>query len=261
MSRAIVSAAASLSSNVTQLHKAVIRSSVNGVVLARQIEPGQTVAASFNTPTLFVIAQDLTQMKLQVAIDEADVGEVKEGQVANFTVDAFPGQTFPARITRVDLGSNLTASTASSSSSTATTSSQVVSYSATLSVTNPDLKLRPGMTATAEIAVDERRNVLLVPNAALRFDPATAGKAGDQQGVQIRLGGGPAGRADRTAQQKGIGVGSRQTVYVLEAGGKTVKPYSVITGESNGKLTVVKSAELKIGMKVVTGLKANGKGS
>ncbi|MGC7969935.1 efflux RND transporter periplasmic adaptor subunit, partial [Salmonella enterica] len=85
--------------------KTVIRSPVNGVVLARQIEPGQTVAASFSTPTLFVIAQDLSAMKLQVAIDEADVGSVKQGQKATFTVDAFPGKTFPATITRVDLGS------------------------------------------------------------------------------------------------------------------------------------------------------------
>ena len=90
-----VSARAALSSNTTQLTRTVIRSPVNGVVLARQIEPGQTVAASFNTPTLFVIAQDLSTMKLEVAIDEADVGEVKQGQNATFTVDAFPGKTFP----------------------------------------------------------------------------------------------------------------------------------------------------------------------
>ena len=89
-------------------------------VLARQVDPGQTVAASFNTPTLFVIAEDLTKMKLEVAIDEADVGEVKVGQKANFTVDAFPGRTFPATITRVDLGSNLTVSAATSSASSTT---------------------------------------------------------------------------------------------------------------------------------------------
>ena len=103
----VVSARAALSSNTTQLTKTVIRSPVNGVVLARQIEPGQTVAASFNTPTLFVIAQDLSTMKLEVAIDEADVGSVKQGQQATFTVDAFPGKTFPASITRVDVGTNL----------------------------------------------------------------------------------------------------------------------------------------------------------
>nr|WP_231565284.1 efflux RND transporter periplasmic adaptor subunit [Sphingomonas sp. Ant H11] len=170
----VVSARATLSSNATQLLKTVIRSPVNGVVLARQIEPGQTVAASFSTPTLFVIAQDLSAMKLQVAIDEADVGSVKQGQKATFTVDAFPGKTFPATITRVDLGSNLSAQT-STTSSTTTTTGQVVSYSATLSVANGDLQLRPGMTATADIITSAKTDVLLVPNAALRFKPAATG--------------------------------------------------------------------------------------
>ncbi|MBY0520581.1 MAG: efflux RND transporter periplasmic adaptor subunit, partial [Sphingomonas sp.] len=101
----VAAARASLSSNQYNLVRAVIRSPVKGVILARQVEPGQTVAASFNTPTLFVIAEDLTRMKLEVAIDEADVGEVEQGQTATFTVDAFPGETFPATITRVDLGS------------------------------------------------------------------------------------------------------------------------------------------------------------
>ena len=138
----VASARATLSSNATQLVKTVVRSPVNGVVLARQIEPGQTVAASFSTPTLFVIAEDLSRMKLQVAIDEADVGSVKEGQSAVFTVDAFPGKTFPAAITRVDLGSNLSAQ-ASTTTTTTTTTGQVVSYSATLSVGNANLQLRP----------------------------------------------------------------------------------------------------------------------
>src|SRR5579875_2250087 len=107
----------------TQRARSVIRSPVTGVVLARQVDPGQTVAASFNTPTLFVIAEDLTQMKLEVAVDEADVGQIKQGQKATFTVDAFPGRTFPATITRVDLGSNLTVQDATSSSSSSTSSS------------------------------------------------------------------------------------------------------------------------------------------
>jgi len=118
----VVSARAQLSSSQTQRVRAVIRSPVNGVVLARQVDPGQTVAASFNTPTLFVIAQDLRKMQVEVAIDEADVGQVKEGQDATFTVDAFPGKTFPATITRVDVGSNLSVQDATSSSSTASSS-------------------------------------------------------------------------------------------------------------------------------------------
>ena len=174
----VVSAQAALSSNVTQLTKTVIRSPVNGVVLARQIEPGATVAASFNTPTLFVIAQDLATMKLQVAIDEADVGTVHEGQQATFTVDAFPGRTFPARITRVDVGSNLSAESSSTTTSTTSTASQVVSYAALLAVDNTTGELRPGMTATADIVTAQRNNVLLVPTAALRFRPGAGGSGG-----------------------------------------------------------------------------------
>ncbi|HEX7850026.1 MAG TPA: efflux RND transporter periplasmic adaptor subunit, partial [Sphingomonas sp.] len=173
----VVSAHAALSSAQTQRVRAVIRSPVTGVVLARQIDPGQTVAASFNTPTLFVIAQDLRQMKLEVAIDEADVGSVKQGQRATFTVDAFPGKTFPATITRVDVGSNLSVQDATSSSTTSSasaTTAQVVSYAADLSVANPDEQLRPGMTATADIVTMEKKDVLLVPNAALRFKPQAA---------------------------------------------------------------------------------------
>lgn len=264
----VVSAQAALSSNQTQRYKAVIRSSVNGVVLARQIEPGQTVAASFNTPTLFVIAQDLTSMKLQVAIDEADVGEVKEGQKATFTVDAFPGQTFPANITRVDLGSNLSAQAATSSSTsstgTAATQSQVVSYAATLAVANPDLRLRPGMTATATIHVDERKQALLVPNAALRFTPSTGAANGQQGGGGLRIGvgggGRGAGRGARQTQEKTIGVGSHQTVYIVGKDNKP-QPIEVVTGATDGSRTEVQSDQLKPGMKVIVGVRAGGAAS
>lgn len=255
----VVSAKADLSSNKTQLTKTVIRSSVNGVVLARQVEPGQTVAASFSTPTLFVIAQDLAQMKLPVAIDEADVGEVKEGQKATFTVDAFPGETFNARITRVDLGSNQTVSSASSTSSSSTTSSTssstVVSYSANLSVDNPDLKLRPGMTATATIMVDQRQRALLVPNAALRFTPSTG--AAKKGGVQIGMG--PPRRQGQQEQQKTIGAGSRQTVYVVGKDGQP-QAISVVTGQTDGSRTEVQSGQLKPGMQVIVGNRATTNG-
>ena len=175
----VAAAQAALAQNQTQRARAIIRSPVNGVVLARQIDPGATVAASFNTPTLFVIAEDLSKMKLEVAIDEADVGEVKVGQKANFTVDAFPGRTFPATITRVDLGSNLTVSSASSTSTTSTTSTtgQVVSYAADLTVANPSLQLRPGMTATADIVTSDKRNVLLVPMRRCGSSPRRRGRA------------------------------------------------------------------------------------
>ncbi|MFA5964477.1 MAG: efflux RND transporter periplasmic adaptor subunit [Sphingomonas sp.] len=249
----VASARATLSSNSTQLTKAIIRSPVNGVVLARQIEPGQTVAASFNTPTLFVIAEDLATMKLEVAIDEADVGQVKQGQQANFTVDAFPGKTFPATITRVDVGSNLSAS----SSTTTSTTTQVVSYAATLAVSNADLQLRPGMTATADIVTTQKNDVLLVPNAALRFKPSTAdGAASSSGGIagalvprRPRSGG-----ADKSAT---IDRGGKQTVYIKGADG-TPTAISVTTGETNGSLTEVTGGDLKSGMEVITGQLANG---
>ncbi|MBO9621378.1 MAG: efflux RND transporter periplasmic adaptor subunit [Sphingomonas sp.] len=254
----VVSARAALSSAQTQRFKAVIRSPVNGVVLARQVEPGQTVAASFNTPTLFVIAEDLSAMELQVAIDEADVGSVKDGQLASFTVDAFPGETFPATITRVDLGSNLSAQS-STASSTATTANQVVSYAAILSVSNADQKLRPGMTATAEIITQSKPNVLLVPNAALRFRPAANGEAANGQG-----GGGiagalvPRGRRGNQGAQKTATVarGATQQVYVLDDG--QPKPVAVTTGDTNGTVTEITGGDLKPGMKVITGQLAAG---
>lgn len=258
----VVAGRAALSSNVTQRARAVIRSPVNGVVLARQIDAGQTVASSFNTPTLFVIAEDLSTMELQVAIDEADVGEVKDGQKASFTVDAFPGQTFPATITRVDLGSNLSA-TASSSSSTSTTATQVVSYAAMLSVANPDLRLRPGMTATAEIITTSKPNVLLVPNAALRFTPTSgnAGASGSGQGgitgalMPRRPRGG--NNAEKSAT---LARGAQQTVYILGEDGKP-QPVKVTTGNTNGAMTEVTGGDLKPGQQVITGQLASDSGS
>jgi HlyD family secretion protein len=256
----VVATEAVLGQTQTQRARAVIRSPVSGVVLARQVDPGQTVASSFNTPTLFVIAEDLSEMKLEVAIDEADVGAVKQGQKASFTVDAFPGKTFPATITRVDIGSNLSASSASSSSSTTTTTSstgQVVSYAADLSVANRDGQLRPGMTATADIVTADKTNVLMIPNAALRFTPAAAG---DGDGASSK-GGGIAGalsfrpprrgaRGEKTATT-GKPTG-KQTVYIKGADGKP-QPIQVVTGETNGSMTEVLSGGLKPGMEVITG--------
>lgn len=249
---------AQLNSSQTQRYRAIIRSPVNGVVLARQVEPGQTVAASFNTPTLFVIAEDLSAMKLEVAIDEADVGQVANGQRADFTVDAFPGETFPARITRVDLGSNLSSQSSSTTTTAATTTGQVVSYAATLSVANPNLKLRPGMTATAEIVTLERPSALLIPNAALRFRPPT--------GADTKQGGGIAGALGPQRRRSGsgsgasksatIGRGAQQTVYIVGDDGQP-KPVQVTTGNSNGALTEVTGGDLKVGMKVITGQLAN----
>lgn len=237
---------AQLSTSVTNRDRAVIRSPVSGVVLARQVEPGQTVAASFNTPTLFILAEDLSAMQLRVKIDEADVGQVDEGQAATFTVDAYPGRRFLARVERVDQASSNTASQASQqAAATATGGNAVVSYEARLAVANGDGLLRPGMTATATIATGSTGKQLLVPNSALRFQPDAKEK--DEASVlnpEIGL--------EKNEQRATIGAGSRQRVWVLQVDGK-LKPIDVVTGQSDGRLTAVTSKQLRPGMKVVTG--------
>ena len=243
----VVASQAQLSTSVTQRNRAVIRSPVSGVVLARRVEPGQTVAASFNTPTLFVLAEDLSAMQLRVAIDEADVGQVKPGQKANFTVDAYPARQFPALVERIDLASNNTANAAAGQEQG---QNAVVSYEARLAVANAAGLLRPGMTATATIATQNTGRRLLVPNGALRFDPEEKKDAASALNPSLGL--------DREGPKATIGVGSRQRVYVLKDDG-TLETVDVITGQSDGRLTAVTSSKLKPGMRVVTGVKAEEK--
>jgi len=145
--------------NENDLAKAIIKSPIDGIVLTRSIEPGQTVAASFTAPQLFVIAETLERMKLEVSIAEADIGRVEKGQSATFTVDAWPDRSYTAVVAIVSYGSVV--------------KDNVVTYEADLDVNNDDLSLRPGMTATADIRVAERTNVFLVPTAALRFKGPT----------------------------------------------------------------------------------------
>lgn len=246
----IRSAQAQLSTAVTSRNRAVIRSPVAGIVLARQVEPGQTVAASFTTPTLFIIAEDLTAMQLRVAVDEADVGQVEEGQQATFTVDAYPGRRFPAVVERVDQASSNTATEANQAAGPAAQGSSVVNYEARLSVANPEGLLRPGMTATATIATQSTGPRLLVPNSALRFRPEDAEQ--EQGGGVLN----PEIGLEQQEQRATIGVGSRQRVHVLQPDG-TLEPVEVVTGQSDGRLTVVRSDDLEAGMEVVTGIEAS----
>lgn len=248
----VASAQAQLSTAMTNRDRATIRSPVSGVVLARQVEPGQTVAASFNTPTLFVIAEDLSLMQLRVSVDEADVGQVESGQKASFTVDAYPGRRFPATVERVALASNNTA-TSSQTQQTGQQANSVVIYEARLTVDNPEGLLRPGMTATANVATESTGARILVPNGALRFTPPDDDEAG---GLQI--GGGENFGLEREETRATIGRGSRQTVHVLQDDG-TLKPVQVVTGQTDGRYTVVTSEELKVGMKVATSIRAPGK--
>jgi HlyD family secretion protein len=253
----VAQARAQLSSDQTQFSKALIVSPVTGVVLSRQIDPGQTVAASFNAPVLFLIAEDLSAMRLEVKVDEADVGQVAAGQSATFQVDAFPGRTFPARVERVDVGANA----GTSSTTTSSSSNTVVSYTAVLAVDNKDATLRPGMTATAEIVTSEKHEVLLVPNAALRFSPDASAANRERTGVtKVLMPGPPRGTAGNKTREVQIGRGSAQRVYVLSAKGEPA-PVAVTTGDTNGTLTEVTGDSLRDGALVITGqLAAEGAG-
>ena len=245
----VAQAQATLSSNRTNLAKATIYAPVDGVVLSRQVEPGQTVAAAFNVTTLFTIAEDLTAMKLDVKVDEADIGEVAVGDSASFAVDAYPGRSFTGSVTRIDLGANATP-TVNSAGTTVASTSTVVAYTASLQVQNPQLLLRPGMTATASILASLEHDQILVPNAALRFTPdVDKGAGGFQLGPKQGSGGfGVAGQT-KTAT---IGRGSQQTVYVLGDDGKP-RPVRVTLGSSNGAVTAVSASGLRPGTQVITG--------
>lgn len=230
---AIAQAQANLDTSRTNLAKATIRSPVDGVVLSRSIEPGQTVAASLQAPVLFILAEDLTHMELQVDIDEADVGQAIAGQVATFSVDAFAGRTYQARLTRVGLGSK--------------TTNGVVTYTGVLTVDNADQSLRPGMTATAEIVTRRREDVLLAPAAALRFSPPAAA-AGGQTGLVASL----------TPRMPAMGGGRRtngantvQKVWTLRDGEPVALPVTV--GASDGQWVEVSGANLAPGLRLITG--------
>jgi HlyD family secretion protein len=237
----VAQARAAVSTNRTNLAKGTIYAPVTGVVLSRQVEPGQTVAASFNVATLFTIAQDLSNMRLQVKVDEADVGELHPGAPASFTVGAYPNRNFPASVTRLDLGANATPLVNSAGTTSSTQATNVVAYTAELAVTNPDGLLRPGMTATATITTEALKNVLLVPNAALRFTPPAAP---EKKGL---FNGPP-----EVPKNAAVSRGARQQLWVLGADGKP-KPIDVTVGHSNGSLTEVRGAGIHAGLQVVTG--------
>lgn len=230
----VTQARAALQSDETNLGKASLRSPINGIVLTRKVEPGQTVAASFQAPVLFTLAEDLARMELQVDVDEADVGQVQVGQQAVFTVDAWPGREFRAVITRVGFGSQ--------------TKEGVVSYLTVLRVDNDDLSLRPGMTGSAEITTLTRDKALLVPNAALRFTPPGGGRKAQKGSVLSALM--PRPPASNRQVRKTAEAGARQQVWVLRAGQPVALP--VRAGASNGRVTEITGGELRDGMEVIT---------
>ena len=264
-------AAAALSNARVNLAHTTITSPIDGVVIARSVDIGQTVAASLSAPELFQIAGDLTRMQVETRIDEADIGAVEPGQKATFTVDAFPDATFEGTVRQVRLAPVVEQS--------------VVTYTTVIDVPNPDLKLKPGMTANVTIGIDHRDDVLKIANAALRFRPpvdAKAGRSGTAQGATARAGetaasgtsAGGAAWAGRGAGRRGAGRDSTrgagagrdstrtrgggrpanaQTVYVLGADGK-LQPVRVVTGITDGTYTEVLSGPLAAGAPVVVGV-------
>jgi HlyD family secretion protein len=193
-----------------------IISPVDGTVISRSVDVGQTVAASFQTPTLFSIAQDLTKMQIDTSVDEADIGKVKSGQDVSFTVDAYPDTIFTGKVAVVR--------------NAPTTVSNVVTYDVVIQVANPELKLKPGMTANVSITIETRPDVLRIPNAALRFKPAD---------VKVI--------SEKTAGKQGM---KGTKIWIMENG--KLKPVKVTVGLSDGNYTEIITGELKAGQEIIT---------
>lgn len=238
----VLQAEGTLKANETDLSKSVIRSPIAGIVLTRSIDPGQTVAATLQAPTLFTVAEDLTRMELQVNVDEADIGKVRNGQKATFTVSSYPNRMFEGEITKARFGST-------------TTTSGVVTYLTQLKVNNQELLLRPGMTATADIIVDEIKDAVLVPSAVLRFTPETQEKEASSSGSLIsKLMPRPPKGSSKT-QQTEASAKKQQVIWTLRDG----KPASidVTTGATNGVMTEILSGGVKPGMQVIVDTVSN----
>ncbi len=216
-------AEADLRLNEINLAKASIRSSIDGIVLKRGVDPGQFVATSLQAPVLFVIAEDLRRLEVQVDVDEADVGKVKIGQKVNFSVDAYPDRKFPAEVRDIRFGSE--------------TVQGVVTYKAVLTIDNSELLIRPGMTATAQVVVQEVPDALLVPNAALRFSPPPQGQ---QSGgfLKALLPSAPAFRPPSKQEE----AGRSQKVWVLRDSEPAAIP--VIVGSTDGRRTEILKGDI-----------------
>ena len=240
-------ARAALSQVMTNLRYTKIISPIDGIVVDRQYDVGQTVAASFQAPTLFQIAQDLTKMQAQADVDQSDIGRVKVGQIARFTVDAYPEDEFRGRISQIRYNAQV--------------NQNVVTYPVIIEVANPEGRLRPKMTANVTIDVSTVQNVLRVPNAALRFKPPTdnakaeGSGGGDAMQRAARTGRarGPAGAAAQLPGGPRREASKMQSVYTLDAE-KKLKAVEIRTGISDGRYTHVVSGALKEGDLVVVGM-------
>jgi HlyD family secretion protein len=243
-------AAASVKQAETDLKYTKILAPIDGVVVDRQYDVGQTVAASFQAPTLFTIAQDLTKMQVAADVSESDIGAIKVGQNVRFNVDAYPDRDFRGKVSQIRLN--------------ATVNQNVVTYPVIVEVENPDRSLRPTMTANVSIEVARVRNALRIPNAALRWRPeAKSGAASaEERAAAIGQGGGAVAAARQAGAGARGGAGGRrgrggptatQTVYKLPAGKEEPAPAEVKTGISDGRVTQVVSGQVAEGDTVVTG--------
>jgi HlyD family secretion protein len=243
----LAQARAALETARTNLRYTDILSPTDGVVISRAVNQGQTVAASLSAPVIFTIAQDLRKMEVHTNVAESDIGRLKPGMRVTFTVDAYPGEPFRGAIRDIRNAPQVV--------------SNVVTYDAVIDVDNPDLKLKPGMTATVSVVTDRRRDVLAVPNAALRFRPegAVPPGAGGGQGANAerrRPDGQGAGR-ERRRERGGDEDGGpppvvKRTLYVLVNGEPVAR--EVTTGLTDGRLTEITGGELKEGEQVITGI-------
>jgi HlyD family secretion protein len=220
-------AEAALNAAELDLKYTTIRSPVNGIVVARNVEVGQTVAASFATPNLFLIALDLTKMQVDTYVSESDIGGITEGKDATFTVDAYPGAPFSGTIRQVRLAP--------------TAVQNVVTYNVVIGVDNKDLRLKPGMTANVSIVVAQRDNVLKVPNAALRFTPPKSDIAASRP-------------ADRTSIQTASGSPARP-IWKQAEDGEPV-PVQVQTGISDGAYTEIAPDGFAVGDEIIVGVES-----
>jgi len=232
----ITQAEGQLKLDQTNLIKSSIRTPIDGIVLDRRIERGQTVAASLQTPIMFTVAKNLTEMELHVDVDEADVGKIKLEQAASFTVDAYSDRTFPAKISEIRYAPK--------------TVNGVVTYETVLLVDNADLFLRPGMTATADMVVNEVKNVLAVPNAALRFSPDEANTTKREKSfVEKLLPTPPRSSVPKKAHENKRRDKPAPQIWVLE--NNQAKAIAVKVGLTDDELTEVNAPELKEGMSVI----------
>ncbi|MBI3015330.1 MAG: efflux RND transporter periplasmic adaptor subunit [Candidatus Tectomicrobia bacterium] len=228
----VAQAAAALRQAQINLEKATIYSPIDGIVVARNVDVGQTVAASLQAPTLFIIALDLSRLQIDTSVPEADVGRIQEGQEVQFTVDAFPSQTFRGRVSQVRLNP--------------TTVQNVVTYNAVVTVENPGKRLMPGMTAQVSIITSRKDNVLRLPVQATRFRPPTPVGGGEKSPVARK---GSGGQKRQTVER------DRMQVWMLGQGG-SLQPVSVQTGISDGRFTEIVSGSLKEGDQVIIGLRS-----